>query len=88
MKKLLLLSALAAAAFIDARPSEAYYHGAWCAKINIGGGVVQERCDFPNFETCRRYVSAQSTSFCVQNQYYLPYWGVEVESTPRRRARR
>ena len=76
MKKILLLSALAIAAFADVRPSEAYYHGAWCAKINAGAGVVQERCDFPSFETCRRYIIGQMSSFRVQNQYYLPYWGV------------
>ena len=77
MKKLLLLGALAATALIQAsQPSEAYFRGTWCAKIDIGGGVNQERCDFPNFATCSSYVNAQPKSFCVQNQWRADNWGV------------
>ena len=51
------------------RSSEAYFRGKWCAKMDSGGGVVGERCDFPTFETCRSYVNAQPKSWCVQNQW-------------------
>ena len=61
MKKLLLLGALAAIGLVQAsQPSEAYFRGKWCAKMDQGGGVVGERCDFPNFETCRSYVNTHS----------------------------
>ena len=76
MKKLLLIGALAATALIQAQPSEAYFRGTWCAKLDIGGGVNQERCDFPNFATCRAYVNAQPKSFCVQNQWRADKWGI------------
>jgi hypothetical protein len=70
MKKLLLLGALTAITlFQAAQPSEAYFRGKWCAKMDAGGGSVGERCDFPTFETCRSYVNAQPKSWCVQNQW-------------------
>jgi hypothetical protein len=65
MKKVLLIAALAGTALIQAQPSQAYFRGAWCAKIDIGGGVNQERCDFPDFATCRAYVNSQPRSFCI-----------------------
>jgi len=47
MKKLLLLGALTAITlFQAAQPSEAYFRGKWCAKMDAGAGVVGERCDF------------------------------------------
>ena len=81
MKKLLLIGALAAAALVQAQPSQAYFRGDWCAKIESGGGANQERCDFPNFATCRAYVNAQPKSFCVQNQWSAPNWGVADDRT-------
>ena len=82
MRKLLMIGAgaLAMAAFVDAKPSQAYYGGAWCAKMDVGSGTVTERCDFPTFETCRRYILGESRSWCVQSQYYAPYWGYRLES--------
>jgi hypothetical protein len=83
MRKLLMIGAgalaVAMAAFVDAKPSQAYYAGAWCAKMDVGSGTVTERCDFPTFETCRRYIIGESRSWCVQSQYYAPYWGVAIE---------
>ena len=76
MKKLLLIAALATTALVQAQPSQAYFRGTWCAKLDIGGGVSQERCDFPTFATCRAYVNAQPRSFCVQNQWRADNWGV------------
>ena len=58
MKKILLpLGALALLAFADARPSAAFYEGAWCAKVSIGAGAFSERCDFMRFEACRRFIT-------------------------------
>ena len=75
MKKILLaFGALALLAFVDAKPSAAYYEGAWCAKVSIGAGAVSERCDFMRFEACRRFIPGQSTGMCVQNPRFLPYW--------------
>jgi hypothetical protein len=86
MKKILIASALAIAAVVYSQPSQAYYHGRWCAKIDNGTGSLGERCDFPTFATCRRYIVGESRSFCVHNQWYRPYWTGEPESeyrTPR-----
>jgi hypothetical protein len=76
MKKLLLIAALATVALVQAQPSQAYFRGNWCAKIDQGGGSVGERCDFPTFATCRNYILGQSRSFCVQNQWNAGNWGV------------
>ncbi|WP_068018526.1 hypothetical protein [Rhodoplanes sp. Z2-YC6860] len=76
MKKILLIAALAATALVQAQPSQAYFRGNWCAKIDQGGGSFGERCDFPNFATCRNYIAGQSRSFCVQNQWQASNWGV------------
>jgi hypothetical protein len=81
MKKLLLIGALALTALVQAQPSEAYFRGNWCAKIDQGGGVVGERCDFPNFETCRAYLNAQPKSFCTQNQWNARNWGITDDRT-------
>jgi hypothetical protein len=76
MKKLLLIAALATVALVQAQPSQAYFRGNWCAKIDQGGGSVGERCDFPTFATCRNYIVGQSRSFCVQNQWRADNWGI------------
>jgi hypothetical protein len=76
MKKILLIAALATIALVQAQPSEAYFRGNWCAKIDKGGGAVSERCDFPTFATCRSYIVGESRSFCVQNQWQGGHWGV------------
>jgi hypothetical protein len=81
MKKLLLIGALALTALVQAQPSEAYFRGKWCAKMDAGGGSVGERCDFPTFETCRSYVNAQPRSWCVQNQWNAGNWGVTDNRT-------
>ncbi len=66
---------------IQATPSDAYFRGKWCAKMDSGGGAVGERCDFPTFETCRSYVNAQPRSFCVQNQWNAGNWGITDDRT-------
>jgi hypothetical protein len=81
MKKILLVAALATIALIQAQPSQAYFRGNWCAKIDQGGGSFGERCDFPTFATCREYITGQSRSFCVQNQWQAGNWGVRDNVT-------
>ena len=55
MKKLLLIGALAATALIQAsQPSEAYFRGTWCAKLDIGGGVSQRALRFSEFRDLPR----------------------------------
>ena len=76
MKKLLMIGALAITALVQAQPSQAYFRGTWCAKLDIGGGVVQERCDFPTFGSCQRYTNTMPKSFCIQNQWSARNWGV------------
>jgi hypothetical protein len=84
MKKLLLIAALATTAIVQAQPSQAYFRGAWCAKIDQGGGSVGERCDFPTFATCRAYIVGKSRSFCVPNQWRADNWGVADDRTKHR----
>jgi hypothetical protein len=79
MRKFLIIGALATTALIQAQPSEAYFRGAWCAKMDNGGGNVSERCDFPTFASCRRWVNAQPKSFCVQNQWSATNWGIDED---------
>jgi hypothetical protein len=79
MKKLLIAGALAATALIQAQPSEAYFRGNWCAKLDVGGGVVQERCDFKSFAACRSYAMNQPRSSCTQNQWSARNWGVDED---------
>ena len=81
MKKILLIAALAATTLIQVQPSQAYFRGNWCAKMDAGAGANQERCDFPTFATCRAYVNAQPKSFCVQNQWRASNWGVADDRT-------
>jgi hypothetical protein len=84
MKKLLLIGALAATALMYSQPSHAYFRGKWCAKVDSGAGVVGERCDFPNFETCRSYINAYPKSFCVQNQWRADNWGITSDRVEER----
>jgi hypothetical protein len=81
MKKILLIAALATVALVQAQPSQAYFRGNWCAKIDQGGGSFGERCDFPTFATCQNYIVGQSRSFCVQNQWQASNWGVRDNRT-------
>jgi hypothetical protein len=84
MKKLLLIAALATTVLIQAQPSQAYFRGNWCAKIDAGGGAIQERCDFPTFATCRNHILGESRSFCVPNQWRGSNWGVADDATEHR----
>ena len=84
MRKFLIIGALAATALIQAQPSQAYFRGSWCAKLDIGGGVVQKRCDFPSFATCRNYINAQPKSSCTQNQWSAGNWGINDDATEER----
>lgn len=79
MQKLLMVAALAAAALVQAQPGEAYFRGAWCAKIDNGVGSMSERCDFPTFAACHRYLNGQPKAFCVQNQWSASNWGVDED---------
>jgi hypothetical protein len=72
-KMLLVVIALAATTLLDSRPSQAYYDGPWCAVASLGRGGVLERCDFMNFESCRREIIAGNRGFCVQNARW-PGW--------------
>ena len=74
MRRLLICAALAMAGFMPATTAQAY-DGPWCLRANVGRGVVSEICHYRTFEACRNDLRLWgSTSFCGQNQYYLPYW--------------
>ena len=79
MRKILIIGALAATALIQAQPSQAYFRGAWCAKLDVGGGTVQERCDFPTFATCRHYANTTPRTFCTQNQWSARNWAIDED---------
>jgi hypothetical protein len=84
MRKLLIIGALATTALVQAQPSQAYFRGAWCAKMDIGGGVVQERCDFPSVTACIRYSGTMPKTTCTQNPYFAGNWGVRDNETEER----
>jgi hypothetical protein len=49
--------------------------GRWCLRAAVGRGAVSEICHYRTFEACRNDLALWgTTSFCNQNQYYLPYW--------------
>jgi hypothetical protein len=77
----------AALALFSAQPANAYGDAPWCLKANVGVGFVQEICDFRTFEGCAaERPHFGSSSFCVQNSRYLPYWnGNRPASEPQRR---
>jgi hypothetical protein len=81
MKKSLIIGALALTAVVQAQPSQAYFRGNYCAKIDIGGGVVQERCDFPSVAACMAYTGTMPKAFCVQNQWSARNWGAGDRSS-------
>ena len=45
--------------------------GAWCARENIGEGVVIERCHYATFAECRAGNDGMATTFCTQNPRYV-----------------
>jgi len=70
----ILIAVVAGFFSTGAAPSFAYYEGPWCLKARLGRSVA-EICHFRTFEAClgeRNFHG--STSFCVQNPRYLPYW--------------
>jgi hypothetical protein len=82
MRKIVfVLTALAAMALVDSRPSHAYYEGAWCAVSSMGRGGVLERCDFMSFEACRMEVIAGNRGFCRQNARF-PGWYSNYAAAP------
>jgi hypothetical protein len=84
MRKLLLIPlALAAVVVFDSRPSQAYYDGPWCAVSSFGRAGSVERCDFGNFESCRREVVAGNRGFCRQNSRW-PGWYSDFAAAPRK----
>jgi hypothetical protein len=79
--------ALAAATVLDSRPSQAYYEGPWCAVSSFGRAGAIERCDFPNFELCRREVVTGNRGFCRQNARW-PGWYSNYAAGPRKARKR
>jgi hypothetical protein len=45
--------------------------GAWCARENIGEGVVAEKCHYASFAECRAGNDGMATTFCTQNPRYV-----------------
>ena len=78
---LLIFTALAAAALLGNRPTQAYQEGPWCFVSSQG----KERCDFRDFAACQQELSSGGRGFCNQN----PRWsGSSSNPTlPRKRNR-
>jgi len=92
MQKFLSLSCvagfLALTALFSSRPALAA-EGPWCAVINMGFGMIRERCSMASFEMCRREaLRFGMTSFCRQNPAYPGYWSGQRESHPTKSRRR
>ena len=63
--------------------------GAWCARENIGEGVVVERCHYASFAECRAGNDGMATTFCTQNpRYDAPQPAGSASTGPRAPARR
>ena len=80
---------MALAVLLPGEPVRAQAEGTWCLKYPTSPGGVAERCSFRSFEACRNEQTFWgSTSFCVQNPGYLPYWQGRFGEEPRRKASR
>ena len=89
MRKFLLGAAMALAVLLPGKPVVAQIEGTWCLKYPHSPGGVGERCSFRSFEACRNERTLWgSTSFCVQNPGYLPYWQGRFGEEPRRKVSR
>ena len=65
------LLALAATTADSNRPAKAV-PGPWCLYYSVGSEVMSERCNFPDFETCRQERSFWgTTAFCTENPRYF-----------------
>jgi len=51
-------------------PAAAYGEAPWCAVYSVGAGSSQERCEYRNFESCRRAITGGNRGFCNHN----PRW--------------
>ena len=67
MRRMLIVTAVAAAISLSLRASQAYERP-WCALTDIGGGVRE--LHHPTFEMCVREVIAGNRGFCNPN----PRW--------------
>ena len=84
MRRLSICAILVMAGLMPGGTAEAE-EGLWCLRASVGRGVVSEICHYRTFEACRNDLALWgTTSFCGQNQYYLPYWqgrGFDQEPT-------
>jgi len=87
MRITFIITAMAAALFLDLRAGHAYYpgyyQGPWCAVESLGFSTVRENCSMRTFEQCRMETIAGNRGFCTPN----PRWSGAYEfAEPRRRA--
>jgi Protein of unknown function (DUF3551) len=85
-KYLLALAILMGTALVGLAPAWAYYEGPWCAIVDLGPGSSTSKCDFPDFESCRREITGGNRGFCNHN----PRWSgasTAERVSPRRRLR-
>ena len=85
MLRLSIFSAAVAAVVLAGVGPGVAYEGPWCVKATIGRGSVVNICHFRTIEQCLQERTLWgSSSFCVQNARYLPYWQNRGYSAPRR----
>lgn len=39
-----------------------------------GDDIIEERCDMPSYEVCRREMRGLSSASCTQNPYYYAHY--------------
>jgi hypothetical protein len=83
-KSMLVLAALAATILLGNAPAQAIYNGPWCGVYSVGLGY-HEKCDYPNFESCRMDIVAGNRGFCRPNGYWQ---GNSTAYAPRHRKSR
>jgi len=63
--------------------------GPWCAVVDMGFNLIQERCSMASFEICRQEaLRFGMTSFCRQNPAYPGYWTGQREPRATKSRRR
>jgi hypothetical protein len=85
MKRVTLSTgALAFATLVAVQPSHAV-EGPWCAYESLGMAGENSRCDLPNYDACRAWISATPGTWCTQNPRYVAGAQQQRGRTPRRR---
>jgi hypothetical protein len=84
MRSVVIISAITMAFAVNARSSQAYYEGPWCAHF-WGGDTEYERCSMRSFEMCLDEIRGTGgLTLCSPNPRYQGVIEQPDRAKPRR----